>query len=159
MTILQIDRSTPFVPSALSFMSKDWKIIEQDRRSLRLTEMNLDEIVIHPEEARADRFNDIYLDAGILMATLKNPHLVPDAWKKKVNDQEVIIFFKGTVIQSPYAKKEFDSLYVLGMWWSSSMKEISCRYYYLDEGPAGGDYGRWLVEEIRAANIASATSA
>ena len=158
MTILQIDRSVPFSCVSLPFLHEGWKIFEQDQRSLRLTEVNLDEIVIDPKEARVDRFNNMYLDTGILMALRKNQHMVPDAWKKKINGQEVIVFFKGTVIQSPYSKGEFDSLYVLGMWWSSSMNEISYRHYYLDEGHAGGEYGRRLVEEIRSANIASVTS-
>ncbi len=106
-----IDRSNPFDP--INFIGIDWNIIEEDKRSLALSEVDLSqvrfetmlrscEIKITGEEKlkRLKASRNIRLDAKIFQTLWENQHCIPQSWKEKVNGNIRYIFFDGTVIRN-----------------------------------------------------------
>ena len=102
--IIQIDRSKLFDP--VEFLGKGWSIEEQDERSLAITEINVDDIVLHTMmkytetsitgEEKLKRLRDdkthLQLDAGIFLHFLNNKKLITKYSEGK------LIFFDGTIL-------------------------------------------------------------
>jgi hypothetical protein len=130
MNILQIDRSTPFDPVA--FLGDGWSIVEQDERSLALTEVDLSKInfettlkdgersVVGWEKfKRLKNAGYIRLDAKVFQTLLENQHLIPESWKEEFKLMEGFsmadvfrIYFDGTVLRDPSGDR-----YVIYMYW------------------------------------------
>ncbi|MFZ2151962.1 MAG: hypothetical protein WAV09_02520 [Minisyncoccia bacterium] len=90
--MLQIDRSAPFDPVAL--IGGKWSIVEQDKRSIVLSEIDINKInletVSYPDERvvhgqrrfqRLRKVGHIRLDAQVLLALLEDQALIPEHWK------------------------------------------------------------------------------
>ncbi|OGM01634.1 hypothetical protein A2480_00290 [Candidatus Uhrbacteria bacterium RIFOXYC2_FULL_47_19] len=133
---LSINRSKPFNPK--KFIGKEWSFwrgpadgdglsgeIEQDSRSLALTEIDLtkinlkicpvgDEKLLKGEDflQRLRTNGGISLDAGIFQTFWENPQLFPQKWKEKTNGNTTYIFFLGTVLRDPDGLR-----YVLCLFW------------------------------------------
>lgn len=103
--LLQIDHSIPFDPVA--FIGVGWSIIEQDQRSLALTEVDLnmvilktalrsDERKIKDEEVlrRLKEAGHICLDVKVFQTLWNNQHLIPESWRSKER-----VYFHGTVVR------------------------------------------------------------
>jgi len=58
------------------------------------------------------------LNANVLDYLLKNPHLIPEAWKEKTNGYTTSIFFWGTIYRGPYGYLYVRSLCWYGGGWS-----------------------------------------
>ena len=131
-SILKIDRTKPFDPA--KFFEEDgegWKIMEEDDRSLALTEIDLDKVrlesylqrgedYISGEENlfRAKASKHICLDARIFQTLWENPHLIPESWKEKTKGYMTYIFFDGTVLRCPYGLRCVLCLYCdIGHWY------------------------------------------
>ena len=110
--IIKIDRSKPFDPA--SFISKGWKIVEQDERSLAISELDLNvvrlermlkskESYIDGEEnlRRLKSTGHIRLDAKIFEILWNNQQLIPEKWKEKTDGKTTFIFFDGTILLGP----------------------------------------------------------
>jgi hypothetical protein len=108
-----IDRGSRFSPTAF-FKEQGWQIVEEDKRSLALTEIDLSKVlfemmlkegetVITGEEKlkRLKASNHIRLDAKIFLALWENQYLIPESWKEKVNGNVRYIFFDGTILRHP----------------------------------------------------------
>ncbi|MFC1612370.1 hypothetical protein ACFL29_00920 [Patescibacteria group bacterium] len=108
--MIKIDRKNPFVSE--EFLGKGWKILEQDERSLALTEINLadvrllsmlkdNETRIKGEEKleRLKEAGHIRLDAKIFQILWENQELIPELWKEKTNGCTTYIFFDGTILR------------------------------------------------------------
>lgn len=124
-SILQINRSKPFNPA--EFVGAGWTIWrgpasgdglsgdeEQDARSLALTELDLNSIilkstlksgenVVNGEEKlkRLKASGDIRLDAGAFKTLWDNRELLPSRFKEKTNGNTTFIYCDGTVLRSP----------------------------------------------------------
>ncbi len=105
--LICIDRTTPFDPSA--FMGKGWSIEEQDERSLRITELDLNkvtfetmlrsgEVSIQSEEKirRLKEVGHIRLDAKVLQTLWEEESLIPENWKTSDGG----ILFGGTILRN-----------------------------------------------------------
>jgi hypothetical protein len=122
--IITIDRSISFNPA--KFIGKDWTIEEQDERSLVLNEIDLSKIsletilkekgkVVNGEEKlkRLKESNVIRLDAQVFQTLWENKHLIPEAWKEKINGNMKYIFFNGTILRNSNGGR-----YVLCLYWN-----------------------------------------
>ena len=141
-----IDRSKPFNP--IEFFGKDWIIVEQDERSLALTQVDLTnvyletclkkgETCIKGEEKlrRFKRMDCIRLDAKIFQTLWGNKHLIPETWKEKINNKIRFIFFDGTVLCCPDGYR-----CVLSLYWDDD--KWRSYYHGLDDG--------WLISDQSA---------
>lgn len=137
-TIIPIDRTVSFSPA--EFIGKDWKIAEEDERSLALAEVNLDEIgfesMLNEGEAsikgetkleRLKSAGHIRLDAKIFQTLWENQQLIPESWKEKIDGKTRYIFFDGTILLNPGGYR-----YVLCLYWSDGRWRWGCRW--LDGG-------------------------
>jgi hypothetical protein len=120
---IAIDRTTPFNPT---FIGEGWKIEEQDQRSLKLVDIDLDtvrfETMLESGEQgitgkerlkRLKKAGYILLDANILLTLWENKHLIPESWKEKIHGNIRYIFFDGTELLSPR-----DSRCTLYLYWN-----------------------------------------
>lgn len=138
-TIIPIDRTTPpFNPT--EFIGKDWKIVEEDERSLALAEINLDEVqfesMLNEGEAsvkgetkleRLKSAGHIRLDAKIFQILWENQQLIPESWKEKINGNTRYIFFDGTVLFHPDGSRN-----VLYLYWGDGRWRWSYDWLSLD---------------------------
>ena len=137
-TTLTIPRTTPFDPEA--FIGKGWKVVEEDERSLALTEVDLTKVrlvtclkkgesSIKGEEKlkRLKEAGHIRLDAAVFKALWDNKHLIPEDWKKEINGYRTYIYFDATVLQGPSGYR-----YVLYLYWGGG----GWRWFYdwLEDG-------------------------
>ena len=112
MRKLIIDRSVPFDPE--TFIGEGWSIVEQDVRSLALTEIDLDKVrfsTLQKRETSLDgilnlerlkqKTNFIQLDAKVLQALWKNQMLIPLKWRGQKNGKGLPILFSGTKLRHP----------------------------------------------------------
>lgn len=124
--VLKIDRSQTFNPA--EFIGKGWRIVEQDERSLALTEVDLSKVelrhMLKPGEiwvygeAKLDRLKaagHIRLDAKVYQTLRENPELIPEKWKEKTRGNFTFVCFDGTVLSGP----DGDRL-VLCLFWHNS---------------------------------------
>ena len=133
--VIPINRATPFNPT--EFLGEGWSIWkgpadgdglsgneEQDEKSLALTELDLSKIqlatclnkgedYIKGEERlkRLKKGNFIRLDAQIFLTLWQNQHLIPEAWKEKINSHITFIYFHGTTLRSPRGDRSALCLY------------------------------------------------
>lgn len=134
-SLVTIDRTSAFDPVA--FIGNGWSIVEEDKRSLKLTEVDLTKVsfkttlkgrentVVGNEKLkRLIASGDIRLDAKVLQTLWENQHLIPEAWKQPTNGNTTYVFFDGTVLQHSGGNR-----YVLCLCW--------------DDGEWRWDYG-WL---------------
>jgi hypothetical protein len=139
---ISVDRAQPF---DLAFVGKDWKIAEQDERSLALTQVDLSKVQlistlkkgeswIEGEEnlKRLKVANHVRLDAKIFQTLWENQSLIPETWKKKTNGDSTYIFFDGTVLLGPNGYRN-----VLYLYWSGGQWHWSC--YWLGLARGAGD--------------------
>lgn len=147
-SILKIDRSKPFDPT---FIGPGWTIWrgpadgkglegeeEQDVRSLALTEINLNQILLEAHlkqgessttgEERINRLNvanRIKLDAKIFQTLWENRDRLPERFKQKTEGNTTFIFCDGTTLRSPSGDR-----YSLYFYWDSDGYEWSwgCRW-------------------------------
>ncbi len=150
--ILRLDRSQPFNPE--KFIGKGWRIVEEDERSLALTEVDLSRIRLETyplkpgskiritgEEMiqRCKRLGYIRLDAAVFQTLLDHQHLIPESWKK-TNDW---ILFDGTVLCSP------DGVYnTLYLCWDG--KDWDWGYYWIRGGRDFNDSSAALTNPVRS---------
>mgnify|MGYP003553320360 FL=1 len=133
--VIQIDRSRRF---DLFTFDKPWEIVEQDERSLALTRIDLDKIQLaymlrnaenrvkgEQRLSRAKERGLICLDAMVLQTLWENQSLIPDKWKKSINDRITRIFFDGTVIVGPARRRYTLSLSWFDDEWHWSFKWLS----------------------------------
>lgn len=133
-TIIPIDRDIPFNPA--EFIGKDWKIAEEDERSLALAEVNLDDVQFEDMlesgetsikgEAKLERLKSaghIRLDAKIFQTLWENQQLIPESWKEKINGNTRYIFFDGTILLSPVGRRR-----VLFLYWNDGGWRWNCRW-------------------------------
>lgn len=115
--IVPINCFTPFDPA--EFLDKGWTIEEEDKRSLKLTELDLtkvqfvtmlkrNELCITGEERlrRLKKSGSIRLDAKIFQTFWENQSLIPESWKEKVDGNIRYIFFDGTILRSPNGNRD-----------------------------------------------------
>ncbi|MFA5967155.1 MAG: hypothetical protein WC805_01375 [Patescibacteria group bacterium] len=121
-TIIPIDRTVSFSPA--EFIGKDWKIAEEDERSLALAEVNLDEVCFESMlnkgeisvkgETKLERLKTaghIRLDAKIFQTLWENQQLIPESWKEKIDGKTRYIFFDGTILLHPDGSRHVLYLY------------------------------------------------
>lgn len=105
--ILRIDRSKSFDP--VKFLGEGWSIVEEDERSLALTEIDPTKIQletvlkegekrIQSEEKfkRLKKTGYIRLDARIFQTLWGDQSLIPEIWKVKTDGNTSFIYFDGT---------------------------------------------------------------
>lgn len=139
-TIIPIDRDIPFNPA--EFIGKDWKIAEEDERSLALAEINLDEVqfesMLNEGETsikgatkleRLKSAGHIRLDAKILQTLWENWQLIPESWKEKINGNTRYSFFDGTVLLYPDGHRD-----VLCLYWDDGEWYWRCSWLGRDWG-------------------------
>lgn len=128
---ISIERVSTFDPVA--FIGNGWSIVEQDERSLKLSEVDLSKVSLEtmlkgPEgsllkgnesdvfgEEKLKRLKDaghIRLDAKVLQTVLENRCLIPESWKNKTKGNITCIFFDGTILQDSNGNR-----YVLCLYW------------------------------------------
>jgi hypothetical protein len=118
-----INRSIPLDPA--EFLGKGWSIVEQDERSLALTEVDISKICLETmlkdgetrvsSEDRLRRLKEaghVRLDAKIFQTFWENKERIPESWKKKD-----VIVFDGTELQSPHGDRYVLYLYWYGVGW------------------------------------------
>lgn len=127
---ITIDRSKPFDPVA--FFGENYKIVEQDERSLSITRLNLNRVqfadmrepneAVVPGEKKLERLKKaryIRLDLGMFQALWENKELIPRRWKKKTDGWSMTyIYFDGTVL---FDEKQ-NCRFVVGMVWDYEQK-------------------------------------
>lgn len=136
--VISIDRTTPFDPVA--FAGEGWSIVEEDERSLKISEIDLTKISLKTKlkdgedfivgEENLKRFinsDDIRLDAKVLQTLLENKHLIPDSWKNKINGETPCIYFYGTILREDTGKR-----YVMCLMWHDNDNEWTWWSEWLD---------------------------
>ena len=114
--MIQIDRSKTFDPVA--FIGKGWSIVEQDDRSLALTQIELGKIDLDhmlkkgethiKGEDKLQRMKGderIRLDAMVFQTLWENQSIIPVLWKEKRSGNTTYIFFDGTILWSPRGRR------------------------------------------------------
>jgi hypothetical protein len=109
MTILRIDRTIPFDPTA--FIGEGWSIAEEDKSSLKFTEVDLTKIQLKTTLGNYERWNfgeeklrrlnatrSLCLDAKVLQTLWEKKFLIPKAWRQLTDNRTTYIYFDGTVV-------------------------------------------------------------
>ncbi|HMP67385.1 MAG TPA: hypothetical protein PKA60_01375 [Candidatus Paceibacterota bacterium] len=122
-----IDRSKPFDPKKINSLGNEWKIVEEDERSLAITELDLSKVQyvdmledgetsIRGEEKlkRLKMDGRIRLDAKMSQTFWEDQSLIPESWKEKINGNTRCIFFDGTILRNP-----FGNSCVLYLYWGN----------------------------------------
>jgi hypothetical protein len=134
--VITVDRTSAFDPVA--FIGNGWSIVEEDKRSLKLTEVDLakvsfkttlkgreNTVVGNEKLKRLIASGDIRLDAKVFQTLWENQHLIPEAWKQPTNGNTTYVFFDGTILQHSGGGR-----YVLDLFWSDG--RWRWRYVWLD---------------------------
>ena len=135
--VITIDRTNPFDP--VPFIGPGSSILEQDNRSLLLTEVDLtkiklqttleaDENSVQGEEnlKRLIKVDTIRLDAKVFQTFWENPSLIPENFKQLTNGETTYVFFPGTVLRHSRGHR-----YVLYLYWNDG--EWRWGYHWLAE--------------------------
>jgi hypothetical protein len=134
--VIPIDRTSAFDPVA--FIGNGWSIVEEDERSLKLSEVDLTKVNFETMlkdhessvvgEEKLKRLKDaghIRLDAKVFETLWENQHLIPASWKEPTNGNTTYVFFDGTIL------RDSDGLRcVLCLCWHGGRWYWSC--YWLD---------------------------
>lgn len=120
--LINIDRSVSFNPEA--FIGVGWVIEEQDERSLLLTNIDPDSIILETTlidegklikgEERLTHLKEkecVRLDASVFLFFWKNQNLIPEKWKEKDGINPTYIFFHGTILRNSRGDR-----YTLFLW-------------------------------------------
>ena len=120
--VIKIDRSQPFDP--VKFLDKGWSIVEEDERSLALTEVDLTKVRletmlrdgetnIRGEEhlKMLKKAGCVRLDAKVFQTLWENQGLIPESWKERINGNILNIHFTGTELLRPEGSRCVLSLY------------------------------------------------
>jgi hypothetical protein len=110
--IVPINRKKPFDP-VLS-LDKGWAIVEEDKRSLALSEVDITKIrlktflmtgehkLIGEEKIRRLKQTAyIRLDANVCLTFSYDPQFIPNDWKGNIDDTVKFVFFDGTILLDP----------------------------------------------------------
>ena len=124
--VIRINRAELFDPAQF-IAQKDFKIEEQDERSVMLKEIDpyaialesmlRDETVISGEEhlKRLNQTGYIRLDARVFQTLWENQRHIPEHWKGAMGTPQYI-FFDGTVLSNPLGR------YVMCMYWAEDQR-------------------------------------
>ena len=132
--VIPIGRTSAFDPVA--FIGEGWSIVEQDERSLKLSEVDLTKVnfetmlkdressVVGEEKLkRLIESGYIRLDAKVFQTLWENQHLIPESWKQKTNGNTTYIFFNGTFLRDSYGRR-----CVLYLCWDGGEWDWGCRW-------------------------------
>jgi len=133
--MIKIYRTLSFDPvKFVKIIGKGWSIMEQDERSLSLTEIDLNKVSLETYLKTGEKFikgeeklrrekqdKQIRLDAGILLTLWVKQDSIPESWKEKVNGKTKYIFFDGTILQRSDGRR-----YVLCLCWVNNKWRWSC---------------------------------
>jgi hypothetical protein len=121
---ISFDRTKPFNPA--EFIGDGWSIVEEDKRSLALTKLDLSKVrfetMLKENETsitgeqklkRLKKAGHVRLDAKVFQTLWENQSLIPESWKEKTNGNTTFIYFDGTVLQNPCGHR-----YVLCLYWN-----------------------------------------
>lgn len=114
-SVIKIDRSKPLDLALLLSEPKGWRVLEQDERSLAITELKLDDvemmdmledcdgkdgITADEKLKRLKEDGHIRLDALILQTLMEYKRAIPSHWRKRAGDskESPYISFDGTVL-------------------------------------------------------------
>jgi hypothetical protein len=78
------------------------------------------------------------LNANVLDYLLKNPHLIPEDWKKDEHGNMRFIFFWGTIYRNSVYRNSDGRLYVRCLYWNDST--WYWRNYWLGYGWSSNDF-------------------
>lgn len=109
----------PFTPNGWTVDShrKDGQFIfDPAKIKLHLSPNQRDGKRIRGNELREELASEPVLNANVLDFLLKNPHFIPEEWKRDANDHTRFIFFWGTVYRSPHGRLYVRDLYFDGGW-------------------------------------------
>lgn len=108
--VIPIDRTSAFGPVA--FIGDGWSIVEEDERSLKLSEVDLTKVNFETMlkdressvmgEEKLKRLKDaghIRLDAKVFQTLWENQHLIPASWKEPIGGNTIYVFFDGTILR------------------------------------------------------------
>ena len=106
---VHIDRSKKF--PVQKFVGSTWSIIEEDERSLALSEIDLENVVLSrtlPLGKNSIRGYEkheflratgcIRLDANVFWTLWNDQKAIPESWKEEMNGHPTFIYFDGTVL-------------------------------------------------------------
>lgn len=123
-----IDRLKPFDPE--KFIGEGWKIDEEDKHSLAITELDLTKVEFvdmlkegessvggEEKQKRLVKAGHIRLDAKMFQTLWENQELIPASWKEPIGGNTRYIFFDGTVLRSPSGSRCVLYLYWRGGRW------------------------------------------
>lgn len=109
--LVTIDRTSAF--ALIAFVGEGWSIVEEDERSLALTEVDLTKVSFETSLADGEKSvvgeeklkrlissGDIRLDAKVFQTLWENQHLIPASWKEPTNGNTTYVFFDGTIIRN-----------------------------------------------------------
>ena len=132
--VIPIDHTSAFDPVA--FIGVGWSILEQDERSLKLSEVDLTKVslemtlkdgeksVVGEEKLkRLVATGDIRLDAKVFQTLWENKHLIPEAWKQPTNGNTTYVFFDGTILRDSDGDR-----CVLYLYWRGGKWSWGCRW-------------------------------
>ena len=141
--VIPIDRASAFDPVA--FIGNGWSIVEEDERSLALTEVDLSKVsfetmlengessVVGEEKLkRLKAQGNIRLDAKVFQTLWENQHLIPASWKELTNGNTTYVFFDGTVLRDSDGSR-----CVLYLCWNDGKWDWLC--HWLDRKWNAGD--------------------
>lgn len=136
MKTVQIDRSEPFDPK--TFIGEEWTIVEQDERSIALTEIDPARVVFETTSVKRKKMvagkdrlrilrsrpDLIRLDAAILKVFYENQMKIPAKWKEQTNARTTYIYFDGTILRNHEGKYFVLCLYWHGGKWRCGVDEL-----------------------------------
>jgi hypothetical protein len=101
-----IDLATnPFVPSGLAGVEHHEKGVvdfewDPTKVRLHLSANQTDGKTIEGNKLRKELASELPFNANLLDYLLKNPHLIPEEWKKDVDGNTLYIYFWGTIYRN-----------------------------------------------------------
>ena len=140
MTILQINRTVPFNPAAL--LGENWSSVEvdQDERSIVLTEVDLTKVRLETMlkdgessvsgEEKLKRLisaSFIRLDAKVFQTFWENKHFIPEEWKQPIRGKMMGVYFYGTIL------RDGEDGFVLYLYWNYDRDKWDWQVESLDD--------------------------
>lgn len=113
--VIIIDRSRPINLKDLLGFGEDWRVVDMDERTPRLTRLDLARVKLEKKQRRVGTEDYLMLDAHVFRALLVNEPCIPSWWKKETNGKETTICFDGTKLFDKEGKE-----YVLCLTWRGS---------------------------------------
>lgn len=101
-----------------TLLGPGWTIIDENKKSLRLTEIDMAKIYLKSGLEEGEEFVQgdvklsrlkkegyVTLDFAIFNTFWKSPELIPEEWKLKTNNETTFICFDGTMFLSPMGER------------------------------------------------------